>query len=223
MTVRRGHAIVSGHGRGRAGANQARLVFLVVALLAAACSPGQGPEAIGSLFSRTIGPAFEGREAPPRSDQGFPNLGTIPPRPTLADPAVRDALTAALAEERQRSRNPLDPETRPEPLRPSGTPGDRLMPARPPGPPPLAVAAPVPWESPLVPAAPTPRVPAALSPPPAVAPEPPRPAAAAVPSAAPALPEMGTTPPPPPPAELLAPGAGPPPPPSPDLLAPRTR
>ncbi|MBR0683598.1 hypothetical protein GXW74_24145, partial [Roseomonas eburnea] len=109
------------------------------------------------------GPAFEGREAPPGADSPFPNLGTIPPRPVVADPAVRDALTAALAEERQRSRNPLDPERRPEPVRPAGTPGDRAMPMRAPGPPPLAAAPRVPWdEAPLAcPVAPAMTAPAA--------------------------------------------------------------
>jgi hypothetical protein len=217
MTGRKGHAIVSGHGRGRAGGDQARPILLALALLAGGCSAGQGPEAIGPLFSRVTGPAFEGREPPPGTDQPFPNLGTIPPRPVLADPAVRDALTAALAEERQRSRNPLDPEMRPEPMRPAGTPGDRSMAMRPPGPPPIPPAPRVPWDPPPL-TGPAP-VAAPVSPPPA----PGRPAPAAAPQPAPALPEMGTTPPPPPPAELLAPGTTPPPPPPAELLAPRGR
>lgn len=214
MTWTTGHAIVSVHGRGRAGAGQARPVVLALglALLAAGCSPGQGPSAIGPLFARVTGPAFEGREPPPGTDQDFPNLGTIPARPVLADPAVRDALTAALAEERQRSRNPLDPEMRPEPMRPSGTPGNSSMAMRPPGPAPIPPAPRIPWDSPGMP----PVTPAAPPPGPA-APVPTRPA----PVAAPAV--MDTAPPPPPPAELLAPGAAPPPLPPPDLLAPRTR
>jgi hypothetical protein len=193
---------------------------LVLALLAGGCSAGQGPEAIGPLFTRITGPAFEGREAPPGTDLPFPNLGTIPPRPEVADPALRDALTAALAEQRQRSRNPLDPEMRPEPLRPAGTAGDRSMPMRAPGPPSLAAAPLVPWDAPALPPA-APLGPAALP-----APTPgPRPPPAATPPAPVAAepPRMEAGPPPPPPAELLAPGAGPPPPPSPDLLAPRTR
>ncbi|MBR0672063.1 hypothetical protein GXW76_12855, partial [Roseomonas soli] len=120
--------------------------MLLPTLLCAACSAGQGPESIGPVWSRVTGPAFEGREAPPGADGAFPNLGTIPARPTVPDPAVRDALTAALAAERQRSRNPLDPERQPEPMRPAGTPGDAAMPMRPPGPVALPAAPRVPWE-----------------------------------------------------------------------------
>jgi formin 2 len=220
----------AGHGRGRHTADQARWSLLALALLAGGCTAGQGPEAIGPLFSNMFGPANEGREPPPGAGAAYPNLGTIPPRPALADPAMRDALTAALAEQRQRSRNPLDPEMRPQPVRPAGTEGDRAMPMRPPGPPPLAAARRIPWDDPLMPAAPAalPAAPAAPAPPPAAS----RPAPAAAPAAsapaatAPAaapLPEMGATPPPPPPADLLAPGAGPPPLPPADLLAPPRR
>jgi hypothetical protein len=179
----------------------------------AACSPGQGPESIGPVFTRITGPAFEGREPPPRTDQSFPNLGTIPPRPAVADPAVRDALTAALAEDRQRSRNPLDPETRPEPMRPAGTAGDASLPMRPPGPAPIAAAPRVPWDPPGLPPSAAP----AAAQPGQVPVAPSRPGPAAAPS-----PVMGSAPPPPPPADLLAPGAPPPPPPA-ELLAPRPR
>ena len=210
MTVTTGHAFGSDHGRGRTGADQAWPVVLVLALLAAGCSPGQGPESIGPVFERITGPAFEGREPPPGTDLAFPNLGTIPPRPAVPDPAMRDALTAALAEERQRSRNPLDPEMRPEPMRPSGTAGDRSMPMVPPGPAPIAAAPRIPWDSPALP-------------PPAASSEPARGAPAAAPGQPPPAPVMDTAPPPPPPAELLAPSAAPPPPPPADLLAPRPR
>jgi hypothetical protein len=224
MTLTTGHAIVSGHGRGRAGAGQARPLLLALALVAGGCSPGQGPSSIGPLFSRVTGPAFEGREPPPGTDQEFPNLGTIPPRPSVADPAVRDALTAALAEERQRSRNPLDPEMRPEPMRPSGTPGDGSMAMRPPGPVPLSPAPRVPWDTPGLPPA-TPAAPPAAPVAPPAAPAPARPGPAAAPAPTPSVPPpiMDSAPPPPPPAELLAPGAGPPPPPPAELLAPRGR
>ncbi|MBP0463398.1 hypothetical protein J5Y09_05705 [Roseomonas sp. PWR1] len=218
MTVRVGRLAGESHGRGRGRADQARAAAAAALLLLGGCTGGQGPESIGPLFSRIFGPANEGRERPPGADAPFPNLGTIPPRPAVADPAVRNALTAALAEERQRSRNPLDPEMRPEPMRPARTRGDGSMPMAPPGPPPLAAAPRVPWEE--APVLPRP-APAALPAPGPGTPRPPQPAAA--PAPAPALPDIGTAPPPPPPAELLAPGSGPPPPPSPDLLAPRTR
>ncbi|MBW6399538.1 hypothetical protein KPL78_16895, partial [Roseomonas sp. HJA6] len=126
----------------------------------AGCTGGQGPEQIGPLWSHLWGPAFEGRDAPPHADAEFPNLGTIPPRPTVPDIAVRDALTAALAEERQRSRNPLDAEMRPVEPRSAGTEGDRSMPMRAPTPPALARAPRITWDpvDPVAPAAqPAPR------------------------------------------------------------------
>lgn len=222
MTGRRGTRGWLRHGRVRHRADQARRTAIALALLLGGCSAGQGPEAIGPLFRNMFGPANEGREPPPGADADFPNLGTIPPRPSIPDPQVRNALTAALAEERQRSRNPFDPDTNPVPPRPAGTAGDRSMPMAPPGPAPLASAPRIPLEAPG-PVAPV--EPAARPVPPApeapAVPRPARPAPAAAPQAP--LPEMDTAPPPPPPAELLAPGGGPPPPPSPDLLAPPRR
>lgn len=213
-------ATVPRHGRGRGPANQARLLALAAALLGAGCTAGQGTEALGPLWSHLTGPAFEGRERPPGASGDFPNLGTIPARPNVPDTAVRDALTAALAEERQRSRNPLDAEMRPVPPRPAGTEGDRSMPMRAPGPPPLAAAPRITWD-PVEPAAPAPAAMPArpAAPPPA---DRPAPAAQPAPAAPPAAPQMGPGPPPPPPAELLVP-SGPPPLPPAELLAPRTR
>jgi len=158
------------------------------------------------VFSRIVGPAFEGREAPPGTDAPFPNLGTVPPRPAVPDAAVRDALTAALAEERQRSRNPLDAEMRPAPMRPAGTAGDRSMPMRPPDPPQFGALPRVPMDAPVP-----------VAPPVTAAP------AAAPVAAPPAREPMSDAPPAPPPAELLSPGAGPPPPPPADLLPPPRR
>jgi hypothetical protein len=219
------------HGRGRGPANQARPLVLAALLITAGCTAGQGSEAIGPLWDHLTGPAYEGRDAPPGVDAPPPNLGTIPPRPTVPDLAVRDALTAALAEERQRSRNPLDAEMRPVEPRPSGTPGNASMPFQAPGPPPLRAAPHVSWDpvdvAPAPAAAPS-GVPAAPSPAPAAgqparpeqaAPQPSAPAPSTPP---PAAPSIGSGPPAPPPAELLAP-TGPPPLPSQDLLAPRTR
>lgn len=219
MTGRMDRGATPRHGRGRAPADQARPLVLAAALLTAGCTAGQGTEALGPLWDHLTSPAFEGREPPPGATGDFPNLGTIPPRPTVPDPAVRDALTAALAAERQRSRNPLDAEMRPEAPRPAGTEGDRSMPMRAPGPPPLAAAPRITWD-PVEPAAPA-AMPARPAAPP---PQPDRPAPAAQPDpvAPPAAPSMGAAPPPPPPADLLAP-SGPPPPPPADLLAPRTR
>ncbi|MEO3475229.1 hypothetical protein AAFN86_25435 [Roseomonas sp. CAU 1739] len=210
MTGRMDRGATPRHGRGRGRAKQARLLALALPLLAAGCTAGQGSEALGPLWDHLTGPAFEGRESPPGAAGDFPNLGTIPARPTVPDVAVRDALTAALADERQRSRNPLDAEMRPVAPRPAGTEGDRSMPMQAPGPPPLAAAPRITWD-PVDPVAPAPQ----RAPVPAPAAPEPRPAA-------PAAPSVGAGPPPPPPPELLSPG-GPPPLPSPDLLAPRTR
>jgi len=194
-------ASTDGHGRGRHRRDQARSALLGALLLAGGCSAGQGPEAIGPIARYILGPAYEGREEPPGVEAPYPNLGTIPPRPALPDPALRDRVTAALAEERDRSRDPLDPERRPVPIRRAGTPGDAAMPMRPPAPPPLARAPAISWEEPRPTAAPGP----------------------AVPPAPVAMPDTGTAPPPPPPAELLLPGAAPPPPPPAELMAPSRR
>lgn len=187
-----------------------------VLLALGACTAGQGPEQIGPLWSHLTGPAYEGRDAPPHADAEFPNLGSIPPRPTVPDPAVRDALTAALADQRQRSRNPLDAEMNPVEPRAAGTEGDQSMPMRAPVPPALARAPRITWD-PVDPVAP------AAQPAPARPPATPRSEPASQPTpapAAPALPQMGTEPPAPPPADLLTP-SGPPPLPSQDLLTPR--
>jgi hypothetical protein len=208
------------HGRGRHRPKQARLPSLAALLLAAGCTAGQGPEALGPLWGNITGPAFEGRDAPPGAADAYPNLGTVPARPAVPDVGVRDALTAALAEERQRSRNPLDAEMRPVAPRPAGTEGDRSMPMQAPGPPPLARAPQIPWD-PVEVAPATP----AVVPTPRDAPAGPRPAPATQPAPAappPAAPTMDAAPPPPPPADLLTP-SGPPALPSPDLLGPPTR
>lgn len=210
MIGRGSHAAGPGHGRGRDRGDQARPAILALGLLLAGCTGGQGPEAIGPLFANMFGPAHEGREPPPGADAPFPNLGTVPPRPAVADPAVREALTAALAEERQRSRNPLDPEMRPLPVRPAGTPGDRSMPMQPPGRPALTAVPTVPWDPPA--ATPPPVGPAGVPPAPAAPPP-------AAPEPAPPAP---AGPPPLPPPDLLTPG-GPPPLPPAELLAPRGR
>jgi hypothetical protein len=198
-------------------------------LLTTGCTAGQGGEALGPLWDHMTGPAYEGRDAPPGLEDESPNLGTIPARPTVPDLAVRDALTAALAEERQRSRNPLDAEMRPVNPRPSGTPDNASMPMQAPGPPPLPAAPRISWDpvdpAPTAPAA----VPAPAGAPAASAAPPPRgvqtaPAAEPAPAAAPqpSAPSIGAGPPAPPPADLLTP-TGPPALPSPDLLAPSTR
>ncbi len=87
----------------------------------------------------------EGRPPPPGATDPYPNLSQVPAKPTLTDPAVRRALTAQLAAERDRTtrQDVQDPIT---PLPTAGTPGG--APAATPGrkaagPPPTAPAAPM--------------------------------------------------------------------------------
>ncbi len=202
-----------------AGRHQARagLAAMLLVLVLPGCGESDRPGLL-TTWRHIWQPATEGREPPPGLQGPFPNLGTVPARPDRPDTATRQALTDRLAAVRQDSRNPLAPTMRPEPIRPSGTAGDRAIPMEAPAPPRLAAAPRVPWEPtglpPVAPAAtPRPGTPSA--------PQRPAPTSQPAPSQpSPALPQMDTAPPPPPPAELLAPGAGPSPPPSRDLLGP---
>lgn len=47
------------------------------------------------------------RPTPPGLDQPFPSLGTVPPRPDRPSPEAREAISAGLAADRSRSRDPL--------------------------------------------------------------------------------------------------------------------
>ncbi|MFN7305516.1 MAG: hypothetical protein ACK5TQ_02915 [Acetobacteraceae bacterium] len=91
--------------RWRSRANQARFCVLL-ALLLPGCETEPGQK-VAKFWERAWGPANEGRPAPPNADAPFPNLGTVPPRPEIPDMASRDALAAALTQERAASREPL--------------------------------------------------------------------------------------------------------------------
>ncbi len=170
-----------------------------------------------TIYREVTGLSDAGRRPPPGLDDPFPNLASVPPRPDRPAPAARQALSAALAEVRSNSREPLvlrSVPAGPGAAMPMGAAGQPGMPAEPPSRPVFAAVPRVPWGE----------APAAR----------PRDAAGgrAVPDQAtarpePQLPEMPDTAPAAPPPDLLrAPGPGlsgaPPPPPA-DLLAPRPR
>ncbi len=189
----------------------------------AACGGQRGVDP-AAVWREVSGANDAARPAPPGLDRPFPSLHSVPPRPDRPSPEAREAITAALAADRGRSREPVT-------LRAAPGEGGRAAAAAPApgmaaGPPPrpaLAAAPRVPWmEEPSPPQAPPARgggtTPAAATP--AARPPGPRPGEAA-PAAAPAppaaLPEVPDAAPAPPPPDLLG---APPAPPPPDLLAP---
>lgn len=213
----------------QAGPPHRRYAALAVGLplLALVAGCGSASEANPrSWWSNLTGGYLAGRELPPGLDEPYPNLGTVPPRPARPDPATREAISAALAAERERSRSPLTPGGGAADsvfIAPAAPGGDRSLGLPGPPPPPSLAAAPrIPWVDPST-TTPAPRPPEAAGPP--ARPEGQGPAAAPPPAPPPDL--LG--PPPAPPGELLAPSAAPPgapplsgPPPAPpsDLLAP---
>jgi hypothetical protein len=205
-----------------------RAIAIALLMLAACDLPKEVDPVV--IYREVSGIADAGRLPPPGLDQPFPNLAVVPPRPERPPLAAREAISAVLAEDRARSREPLPPSAGP-PAHATAppTPGTPPVPAGPPRGPDLVAVRPVPWTLPPArPILPAPRRPQVPSPPTPSADDAPSRSGAArtapaprggVPAASP-LPDMPATPPAAPPAELLAPGSGPPPPPSPDLLAP---
>ncbi len=189
---------IASDGRVCRAADQARGAFALVLLLAlAGCGSVTRDVDPGAWWRNLSGAHLEGRQPPPGLDEPYPNLASVPPRPTPPDPATRASVTQGLAGDRAAAAEPLDPMGRRAPAVPAagGAPAPPRLAAVPPirlDPVPRAVPAPAPA---AVPAAP--------------------PAAARAPVAEP-LPEARGLP-PAPAADMLAP----PPPPSPDLLAPR--
>jgi hypothetical protein len=217
--------------RGWPGADQARralaapgaalLVLPVVLLILGGC--GRLPDEVNPavVWRHATGASAADRLPPPHLDAPYPNLGTVPPRPDRPDPAVREAMTAALAAERARSRQPLEPSAAAGPAAAAALLGRPPVPAAPPPRPALAVAPRIALEPPATAVV----APRAAAPP--AAPEVAGPegaargdAAAAAGTAPIGAPRPSDAPPPSPPGELLAPGAAPPPPPPADLLAP---
>jgi hypothetical protein len=153
---------------------------MLLVLMLGGCSV---PKAVNpvEIYRTVSGAADAGRPPPPGMDRPRPNLASVPPRPERPPPEVRDALSAALAADRERSREALAP--RVAPARPgAASPGDPAIPAAAPPRPSLAGAPSVPWSG-----APPRRGQAA-------------PAVPAEPEAPPAMPDLA---PPPPPPDLL--------------------
>jgi hypothetical protein len=96
------------------------------------------------IYRTVSGAADAGRPPPPGMDRPRPNLASVPPRPERPPPEVRDAVSAALAADRERSREALAPREVPARLG-AASPGDPPIPAAPPPRPSLAGAAAVPW------------------------------------------------------------------------------
>lgn len=163
-------------GMGRRAGDQARAAVLLVPLLAGGCAAIHPDLDVPRMVRNAFGAHLEGREPPPGLDQPFPNLATVPARPVPPDRATRTALSEALAQDRERSRTPLEPS------------GAQPIPEGPPAPPRLVAAAPIPRGASGVPL---------QAAPPGVTPD------AAAPPAAPS-PEL-LAPPPAPGADLLAP------------------
>ena len=178
-------------------ADQARPWPLLAALLLSGCAvPPQLN--LRTIWRDASGANAEARLPPPGLDRPFPNLASVPPVPERPDFAARQAITRGLEAERALAAEQLAPGRRDAALSTSPIPGEPAIPARPPGPPPLARAAVVPWTTTgaAVPIRPTPATAPASAPP-------------GAPTEAPAAP----------PPELITPGAVPELP-SADLLAP---
>jgi len=159
------------------------------------------------------GKIAEQRPPPPGVTDPYPNLGQVPPRPTLTDAATRRALAARLVAERDRTERAAtqDPLVLPAPAGAAPAPANAAP--RPPVPPPdpgASVAVMDAATAPAPPAAPPPAAPPAVVPsgppaialPPGVTPGPPtapRPAVESgpvpdLPAAAPPLPRLGGMP-----------------------------
>jgi hypothetical protein len=184
------------------------LLFAFLGLGACEGSTALSPAAI---WREVSGADEAARPPPPGLDRPFPSLASVPPRPERPSPEAREAITAALAADRRRSREPIA--LRAAPDGGSAPPAPGMAPGPPPRPA-LAAAPHVPWIEAAPPSPPVRGGSVPAAPPPARAPTA-RPAAPTPAAAAPAVPEVPDTAPAPPPPELL--GAPPPPP---DLSAP---
>lgn len=60
-----------------------------------------------TIYREVSGQVDEGRRPPPGLDDPFPNLASVPPRPERPTAAAREAISAALADDRSNSRDPV--------------------------------------------------------------------------------------------------------------------
>ncbi len=173
---------VMSKGRGARSLRQAALLGGVLVLLAG-CDTISHYDSVTAPFDQPIdwwhqlqgGVIADERPPPPGIGDPYPNLGTIPPKPTPTDAATRRALTARLASERDRT----DRLAAQDPIPAPGTPGGPPAPAAPAATPASAKTAPTPASTAAAPApapeAPPPmaRIDAADAPPPPPTPPPP--------------------------------------------------
>lgn len=168
-----------------------RLAAALLACLALGACGVQRALNPAEIYREVSGANDAKRPTPPGLDRPFPSLHTVPPRPERPSPEAREAITAALAADRGRSREPLT-------LRETSGGGEAPAPGMAVAPPPrpsLAAAPRIPWTE----SDPSPAPTRSRETQPARAPAP------EVPDAAPELP----------PSDLLG---GPPPPPAPELM-----
>src|SRR5690349_9808755 len=118
--------------------------MLAACLALAACEIPKEVNPV-EIYRQVSGEADAGRLPPPGLDQPFPNLASVPPRPERPAAATRDAISAALREDRAQSRGPLVLRTVPGPEPSRGAPGEPALPSGPPPRPALAAAPRIPW------------------------------------------------------------------------------
>src|SRR5215207_6369313 len=96
----------------KTGSSKRRSVPPALVATAVAASFGLGgcavPRALNpaEIYRAVSGSNDATRPVPPGLDRPFPSLGTVPPRPERPSPEARAAITAALTEDRSRSRDP---------------------------------------------------------------------------------------------------------------------
>lgn len=201
----------------RAAAIAARAALVSACFGLGGCSVPRALNPV-EIYREVSGANDATRPTPPGLDRPFPSLATVPPRPDRPTPEAREAITAALAEDRSRSRDPLVLRTAPGAA--GGTTAGPGLSGGPPPRPSLAAAPRIPWtEAPSPPAASPPGARGPGAPSPAASPSPGTPPPPRSPTARPgtAAPDVPDAPPLPPAPDLLG---APPPPPSPDLSAP---
>ncbi len=148
------------------------------ALLLAGCSSRSSMNPVNWWHSLEGGKIAEQRPPPPGSDDAYPNLGTIPARPTPPDRDALRAISAGLIADRAHAQHMADAAPLPDPSSPSASPalfGTGTM-----APPPPAPSIPAPGAAPAASAS----LSAASAPPPAPTPKGPPPAPAPAPRAA---------------------------------------
>jgi hypothetical protein len=194
-------------GDAATAATRAGRAVLAASLAAAGLGGCSVPDPVNPvlIWNRISGADDAKRPTPPGLERPFPSLGSVPARPDRPSTASRDAISAALAADRARSRDPVALRPAPGGGDAGGGPAAAGVAAGPPARASLAAAPRIPWTDTPAPAQPAAGGNPGRAAPPVPDGPPPRPQVPEVPDAAPA----------PPPPDLL--GA---PPPAPDLAAP---